>query len=97
MFILAQVKYSEKSHSISPARAINGLLEGEEQHDECKTTLRDSKEDNVHLTTEEIKNNVSKNSEGTNINIAPEGEEVSTIESESNSIEDKAASAPASK
>ena len=97
MFILAQVKYSEKSHSISPARAINGLLEGEEQHDECKTTQRDSEEDNVHPRTEEIKNNISKSSEGTNINIAPEGEEIPTIESESNSIEDKAASAPASK
>ena len=97
MFILAQVKYSEKSHSISPARAINGLLEGEEQHDECKTTQRDSEEDNVHPRTEQIKKIISKSSEGTNINIAPEGEEISTIESESNSIEDKAASAPASK
>ena len=72
MFILAQVKYSEKSHSISPARAINGLLEGEEQHDECKTTQRDSEEDNVQPRTEEIKNNISKSSEVTNINIAPE-------------------------
>ena len=97
MFILAQVKYSEKSHSISPARAIDGLLEGEEQHDECKTTQRESEEDNVHPRTEEIKNNISKSSEVTNINIAPEGEEIPTIESESNSIEDKAASAPASK
>ena len=97
MLILAQVKYSEKSHSISPARAISRLPEGEDQHDECQNTLGDGKEDNVDLTTEEIKDNNSKSSEGSNINIAPEGEETSTIESESNSIEDKAASAPASK
>lgn len=94
---IAQVKYSEKSHSISPARAISRLPEGEEQHDECQNTLGDGKEDKVDLTTEEIKDNISKSSEGSNINIAPEGEEISTIESESNSIEDKAASAPASK
>ena len=97
MLILAQVKYSEKSHSISPARAINRFPESEEQHDECKTTLGDGKDDKVNLTTEEIKNNISKSSEATNINHAPEGEEISPIESESNSIEDKAASAPASK
>ena len=96
MLILAQVKYSEKSHSISPARAISRLPEGEDQHDECQNTLGDGKEDKVNLT-EEIKHNISKSSEGSNINIAPEGEEISTIESESNSIEDKAASAPASK
>ena len=97
MLILAQVKYSEKSHSISPARAISRLPEGEEQHDECKNTQGDDKEDKADLTTEEIKNNISKSSEGSNINIALEGEEISTIESESNSIEEKAASAPASK
>ena len=59
MLILAQVKYSEKSHSISPARAINRFPESKEQHDECKTTLGDGKDDKVNLTTEEIENNRS--------------------------------------